>query len=60
MHIKDKINKLEQQLNVYKDKICLHIDTSSYGYNIYYGGDIYICNNCGRVLVSESLDYLNE
>lgn len=53
MSIIDKIRSLEEEMNTYKDKICLHEEVFSNGYSAYYGGNIYICDNCGKVFVSE-------
>jgi hypothetical protein len=52
--IRTKIMKLEMQLNNY----CLHKDTSLNGYSEYYGGEIYICKNCGRLFVHQNIDDL--
>jgi hypothetical protein len=52
--IRTRIMGLEMQLNAY----CLHEDTSLNGYSEYYGGEVYICKNCGRLFVHQNIDGL--
>ena len=52
--IRTRIMGLEMQLNDY----CSHESTSFNGYSEYYGGEVYICKDCGRLFVHQNIDSL--
>lgn len=54
--IRNEIMKLNDKLNTY----CLHTKADSLGYSKYYGGDIHVCQNCGKLFISENINDLLE
>lgn len=53
-NIRTRIIGLEKQLDDY----CSHEATSFNGYSDYYGGEVYMCKDCGKVFVNQNIDDL--
>jgi rubrerythrin len=52
--IRTNVMMLENELNNY----CTHEATSFNGYSDYYGGEVYICKDCGKLFISENIEDL--